>query len=35
MLQSSTPTKPAGCEACCSGEPFPTDQQASVTAVSI
>ena len=27
------PWDPTGCQACCSGEPFPTETQASVTAV--
>lgn len=34
MLIISPPTDP-GCQACCSGEPFPTEVQQEITAVTL
>lgn len=33
--QPSYPWDPTGCQACCSGTPFPTEEQTSVSSVSM
>ncbi len=35
MYIGTSPKDPPGCMACCSGEPFPTDDQLVVSSVSL
>lgn len=35
MYQGTNPLEPGGCMACCSGEPAPTFDQLSVSAVKL